>query len=167
MSVSLYAQRLLAALVIGASFCANAAVPEGEAPDFTLPTIEGKNMRLQEHKGRVVLLNFWATWCGACRKELPQLNLLHTKYRASGLVVLGVNVDTDAKQAGKLAAKLGVTFPVLIDTAEKEVSKLYDLNAMPATFLIDREGQLRYLHRGYVSGYEVTYDQQIRELLKQ
>ncbi len=64
------------------------------------------------------------------------------------------------------ASKLGVTFPVLLD-AEKKVSRLYDLNTMPSTVVIDRDGRVRYLHRGYREGYEETYDQQIRELLKE
>jgi peroxiredoxin len=97
---------------------------------------------------------------------MPKLNALYDKYKGSGFVLLGVNVDDDARNAATVAGKLGVTFPVLFDT-DKNVSKLYDLNSMPSTVLIDRDGRVKYLHRGYVSGYEDTYDKQIRELLKQ
>lgn len=153
---------LLAACALGAE----AAPPTGVAPDFTLRTLDGRNLRLQEQRGRVVLVNFWATWCGPCRVEMPHLNRLHDKYRAAGLVLLGVNVDEDPRAAAGVAAKLGVQFPVLLDT-DKAVSRLYDLNSMPSTVLIDRDGKVRYLHRGYRDGYENTYEQQIRELLKQ
>jgi len=127
--------------------------------------MNGPNLRLREQRGHVVLVNFWATWCGPCREEMPKLNRLYDKYRASGFQLIGVNVDEDLRNVNTVVAQLGVKFPVLLDT-DKQVSKLYDLNAMPATVLIDREGKVRYVHRGYRSGYEDTYDQQIRELLK-
>ena len=138
--------------------------PQAAAPDFTLRTMNGPNLRLAEQRGRVVMVNFWATWCGPCRQEMPQLDRLYQKYRSSGFVLLGVNVDEDARKAADVATKLGVTFPVLLDT-DKAVSKLYDLSTMPSTVIIDRDGKVRYLHRGYLAGYEDNYDKQIRELL--
>ena len=152
------------ALVAGASVPAPA--PSAIAPDFTLRTMEGPNLRLQEQRGRVVLVNFWATWCGPCRQEMPHLNRLYDKYRSSGFVLLGVNVDDDTRKAADLAAKLGLKFPVLLDT-DKKVSRVYDMSAMPATVLIDRDGRVRYVHRGYRDGFENTYDTQIRDLLKE
>ena len=142
-----------------------ALATQAAAPDFTLKSMNGPNLRLAEQRGRVVMVNFWATWCGPCRQEMPQLDLLYQKYRSSGFVLLGVNVDDDVRKAGDVAAKLGVTFPVLLDT-DKAVSKLYDLSTMPSTVIIDRDGKVRYLHRGYLAGYEDNYDKQIRELLK-
>lgn len=136
------------------------------APDFTLRSVGGANLRLAEQRGQVVLVNFWATWCAPCRQEMPKLNALYDKYKGSGFVLLGVNVDDDARNAATVAGKLGVTFPVLFDT-DKNVSKLYDLNSMPSTVLIDRDGRVRFLHRGYQDGYENTYDKQIRDLLKE
>ena len=136
------------------------------APDFTLRTLDGPNLRLQEQRGQVVLVNFWATWCGPCRQEMPHLARLYEKYRASGFLLLGVNVDDDAKKAIDLSAKLQLKFPVSLDT-DKKVSRLYDLSTMPSTVLIDREGRVRHVHRGYREGYEDTYDQQIRSLLKE
>jgi peroxiredoxin len=135
------------------------------APDFTLHTMNGPNLRLQEQRGRVVMVNFWATWCGPCRQEMPQLNRLYEKYHAAGFVLLGVNVDDDTRKAAEVAGKLGVTFPVLLDT-DKAVSKLYELSTMPSTVIIDRDGKVRYVHRGYLTGYEDNYEKQIRELLK-
>jgi len=163
-----HATRLLTgiALTLCATMSTQAIAPATAAPDFTLRTMDGPNLRLQEQRGRVVLVNFWATWCGPCRQEMPHMNRLYEKYRSSGFVLLGVNVDEDPRNAAGVAAKLGVKFPVLLDT-DKKVSKLYDLSTMPSTVLIDRDGRVRYVHRGYLDGYENTYEKQIRELLKE
>jgi peroxiredoxin len=150
-----------------ASIAATAAVaPKAQAPDFTLRQIDGPNLKLGEQRGRVVMVNFWATWCGPCRIEMPHLGKLYDKYRGSGFVLLGVNIDEDPNAARALAGKLGIKFPVLLDT-DKKVVGAYDLNAMPATVLIDKDGRVRHLHRGYREGVEATYEQQVRELLKE
>jgi peroxiredoxin len=153
-------------LMLFAAITQAAPTPNAPAPDFTLRTTEGRNLRLQEQRGQVVLLNFWATWCGPCREEMPQLGKLYERYQGAGFQLLGVNVDEDPAAAAALAQKLGVKFPVLLDSA-KQVSKLYELNSMPSTVLIDRDGKVRFLHRGYRAGFEQTYDQQIRALLKE
>lgn len=163
-------RRLLGAAMTAASGAcalgsARAAITSGNAPDFTLRTTAGANLRLQEQRGQVVMVNFWATWCGPCKIEMPHLVRLYEKYRASGFQLLGVNIDDDARNAMASAAKLGITFPVLLD-ADKRVAKMYDLSTMPTTLIIDRDGRVRHLHRGYREGYEQTYDQQVRELLK-
>ena len=160
--------RLLAAcaLLVAALPAAAATAPGRGAPDFTLPSLNGPNLRLQEQRGRVVMVNFWATWCGPCRVEMPHLQKLYDKYRASGFVLLGVNIDEQPAAAAALAGKLGLSFPVLLDT-DKKVSRLYDLSTMPSTVLIDRDGRVRHVHRGYRDGYEDTYDKQIRELLRE
>jgi peroxiredoxin len=152
-------------LAVIASTASPALAPATAAPDFTLHAMTGPNLQLKDQRGRVVMVNFWATWCGPCRQEMPQLNRLYEKYRAAGFVLLGVNVDDDASKAAEVANKLGVTFPVLLDT-DKRVSKLYDLSTMPSTVIIDRDGKVRYVHRGYLTGYEDNYEKQIRELLK-
>jgi peroxiredoxin len=166
MRISHLLSTLIATFALSAAVPASAIAPASAAPDFTLRTLTGPNLRLSEQRGQVVLVNFWATWCGPCRKEMPQLNKLYEKYHAAGFQLLGVNVDDDTRKAAEIAAKLGLAFPVLLD-ADKSASKAYDLNAMPSTVLIDRDGRVRYVHRGYVDGYEDTYDQQIRQLLKE
>ncbi len=155
-----------AALAVAAVAPFAAITPSTPAPDFALRSLDGPNLRLQEQRGRVVLVNFWATWCGPCRIEMPHLARLYDKYKGSGFQLLGVNIDEDPRQAQTLATKLGLRFPVLLDS-EKKVSKLYDLSTMPSTVLIDRNGRVRYIHRGYRDGYEETYEKQIRELLKE
>jgi len=158
---------LLGLALLAAAAAAGASVaPRSQAPDFTLRQIDGPNLRLGEQRGRVVMVNFWATWCGPCRIELPQLAKLHDRYRGSGFLLLGVNIDEDPNAARALAGKLGLKFPVLLDT-DKKVVGTYDLNAMPATVLIDKDGRVRHLHRGYREGVEVTYEQQVRDLLKE
>jgi peroxiredoxin len=157
----------LFSLLLATGVAAHAAVtPQATAPDFTLKSAEGRNLRLAEQRGQVVLVNFWASWCGPCKVEMPHLNKLYDKYRASGFTLLAVNIDDDARTGSATAARWGLKFPVLLD-ADKRVSKLYDLGSMPATVLIDRDGKVRYLHRGYKDGVEETYERQIRELVKE
>ena len=143
-----------------------AVTVQAPAPDFTLRNTEGRNLRLKEQRGQVVLVNFWASWCGPCKQEMPHLNRLHDKYRSAGFVLLGVNIDEDAQLGAATAGRWGLKFPVLLDT-DKTVVRQYDLGSMPATVLIDRDGRVRHLHRGYREGIEATYEQQIRELVKE
>lgn len=148
------------------SLGASAAMIDGKAPDFTLKNMKGENVKLSEHQGEVVMINFWASWCAPCRQEMPILNDLYRKYRDAGFTLLAVNVEEDTKGAKKMARDLRVVFPVLFDTTN-EVSKKYDVQAMPSTILVDRDGNLRYLHRGYLPGYEDEYHKQVRELMRE
>ena len=157
---------LLSALWTVGLTAAHPAQAASPAPDFTLKTLAGPNLKLSEQRGQVVLINFWATWCAPCKQEMPHLNRLSDKYRDAGFVLLGVNVDDDPKKAAAEAARLGIRFPVLLDEA-KAVSKLYGLDAMPTTFVVDRDGQVRHVHQGYRNGLETVVDQQIRTLVKE
>jgi peroxiredoxin len=140
---------------------------EGQvAPDFALKSSTGENLRLSEYRGDVVMINFWATWCGPCRQEMPLLDELYTRYERVGFSLLGVNIDDDSRRAMQMIEELGVSFPVLFDT-RKEVSELYEVEAMPVTVLVDREGNVRYVHHGYKPGYEDKYLDQIRSLLRE
>ena len=143
-----------------------ATVSANPAPDFTLPSSSGDNVRLEEQRGKVVMLNFWASGCGPCRKEMPLLDALATRYGPAGFVLYGVNVEEDNSDAKKLIKELGVTFPILYDT-ESKASSLYNVDAMPTTVLIDKQGQIRYVNRGYKAGDENKYRDQIRELIKE
>ncbi len=134
------------------------------APDFTLKSDAGKNLRLSEYRGEVVMINFWASWCAPCRQEMPLLEELYAEYQPLGFTILGVNVEEDSTQARKMLEQLPVSFPVLFDN-QSTVSKLYDVVAMPSTVLVDRDGNVRYLHQGYKPGYEEAYQQQVRALI--
>ncbi len=165
-------KRIIRAVAFGVTLGALAGAAQAKvvtsqaAPDFTLRASTGPNLRLQEQRGRVVMINFWATWCGPCRLEMPHLNRLYGKYRDAGFTLLAVNIDDDSNKAIDVSTKLGLQFPVLFD-ADKNVSRLYDLSVMPSTLLIDRNGRVRFIHLGYRDGYEDTYEKQIRELLKE
>ncbi len=143
-----------------------AATPQGPAPDFALKTRDGENTRLSEHRGEVVMINFWASWCAPCRQEMPLLEELYTRYQPLGFTILGVNVEEDSSQALAMLEDIPVSFPVLLDT-QSSVSKLYNVVAMPTSILIDRDGNMRYLHHGYKPGYEEQYQQQVRELIRE
>lgn len=136
------------------------------APDFALRSASGENLRLSEYRGDVVMINFWATWCGPCRQEMPLLDELYNRYQRVGFNLLGVNIDDDSRRAMKMIEDLGVSFPILFDDT-KEVSKLYQVEAMPVTVIVDREGTVRYVHHGYKPGYEEHYLTEIRSLLRE
>ncbi len=156
-----------AILVIFTASSLAASSLEGQvAPDFVLKSASGENLRLSEYRGDVVLINFWATWCGPCRQEMPLLDDLYGRYQRVGFSLLGVNIDDDSRRAMKMVQELGVNFPVLFDES-KEVSKLYKVEAMPVTVLVDREGRIRHVHNGYKPGYEEKYLTEIRSLLRE
>jgi len=138
----------------------------GPAPNFTLQSRNGEQVSLEDLKGQVVMINFWATWCAPCRKEMPHLEALHQRYSNLGFTLLGVNVDKDTSGVEKYLKETPVSFTVLLDPASK-VSELYDVVAMPSTVMVDREGNLRYMHHGYQAGYEHEYQAQIRALLRE
>jgi len=143
-----------------------AAKLNGKAPNFTLKSMTGKNLKLSEYRGQVVMINFWASWCAPCRQEMPLLEDLYKKYQSLGFTLLGVNVEQNSNKAKTLLRNIKVSFPILFDNKNK-VSKLYKVSAMPTTVIIDRDGNLRYLHQGYKPGYEKDYQQQVRGLLRE
>jgi peroxiredoxin len=157
---------LALSVVTATGLAASGALTGQPAPDFALKSSTGENLRLSEYRGDVVMINFWATWCGPCRQEMPLLDELYTRYNRVGFNLLGVNIDDDSSRAMAMIQELGVNFPVLFD-ARKEVSKMYDVSAMPVTVIVDRTGQVRYVHQGYKPGYENTYLDQVRALLRE
>jgi peroxiredoxin len=138
------------------------------APDFTLGSLDpaGKKTRLSELRGKVVLLDFWASWCQPCMEALPDTQARYKKYKSRGLAVLGIDIEGDQALAGKAAKSLGLEFPVLMAEADgqgkfnwtaKQVTD-YQIHAIPAMFLIDRKGVVQK------TGYGIT-DKDIEELL--
>jgi thiol-disulfide isomerase/thioredoxin len=144
-----------------------AATSSGPAPAFQLSGRGGKAIDLSQFKGQVVMINFWATWCGPCRQEMPLLEDIYKKYKPMGFTLVGVNVEPDAKGAEAwLAKQKPVSFPIAFDTDSK-VSKMYNVAGMPSTVFVDRKGNIRIMHKGYKPGDENLYLTQIRSMLKE
>jgi peroxiredoxin len=154
---------LLLALLAGT---ATATGPAPPAPDFVLPARAGGVVRLSELKGQVVMINFWATWCGPCRQEMPLLQQIHVKYEPLGFTMLGVNVEPDSVAAQNWLKGMPVSFPIVFDR-KSEVSSSFGVEAMPSSVLIDREGRVRHVHRGYKPGDEAVYADLVRGLVKE
>lgn len=159
-------KHLILTLLLIAAPATLAVTATGPAANFTLKSADGQNIRLSEYRGQVVLINFWASWCGPCRQEMPHLNAIHQKYSALGFTVFGVNVEQNRAMADKVLGDIPVSFPILFDD-DNLVSQLYDVDAMPVTVLIDRDGEIRFMHRGYKPGHEQEYEQQVRALVKE
>ncbi|MDE3131453.1 MAG: TlpA family protein disulfide reductase [Acidobacteriota bacterium] len=153
----------LAALIAAAAAASGAA---GPAPQFTLGTPAGVKESLSQFKGQVVMLNFWATWCGPCQQEMPLLDQMYKQYAPAGFTLLGISVDTDVAAVKKLLARKPVSFTVLVDPKNR-VAGEYHVEEMPSTIIIDRKGDVRYVHRGYKPGDENEYQDLVRKLIQE
>jgi len=156
----------MGALLAAASLSAAPTLVGKPAPDFALRSMDGKNRRLSEFRGQVVLVNFWARWAGDSRQEMPALDRINTTYSRAGLVVLGVSVDEDWRRAREFADAMKVGYPILFDTTP-DIGRNYMLRKMPMTILVDRSGVVRYSSDGFKSGDELAYLDEIRELLRE
>lgn len=141
-----------------------AGKPGDVAPAISLADVHGNMITLESMKGKVVLLNFWAPWCRSCKEELPDLDGLHKKYSSRGFTVLSVCIERSVSRVGEYLQKSPVSFPVLVDK-DNEASEAYFFSGLPATFLIGKDGIIRYRHMG--SGKELfkIYEQEITDLL--
>ncbi len=127
---------------------------------------QGTNLNLAEQRGEIILINFWASWCGPCRKEMPVLQKLQDKYQDLGVQVWGVNVEQE-NQAGKdFLADLDLSFSIFFDQTNT-LSKTYQVEAMPTTVMIDRNGKVRFVFQGYQDGYEQKYAAAIKQLIRE
>ncbi len=159
---------LLVALSLSLSLPAQAL--DQTAPDFSLRSLDGKVLRLSEltGEGRVVLINFWATWCGPCQVEMPHIQRMYDTYKDRGLTVLSVSVDDarSASQVKPLVRRGGYSFPVMVDTDGK-VATLYNPNlTVPYTVIVDRAGEVAYVHTGYQPGDEAEIEAELAKLLE-
>lgn len=156
---------LITAAALLLSAAASAVEVGRPAPDFTLPSATGANLRLSEQLGQVVMINFWASWCGPCRQEMPMLGALADEYGELGFQLFGVNLDANPAAAQKLMRELGVDYPLLLDRNNR-VADLYSVSAMPATVLVDKDGLVSQVFLGYRPEYDQKYADAVRELLR-
>ncbi|MCB9611946.1 MAG: TlpA family protein disulfide reductase [Sandaracinus sp.] len=142
------------------------ALDEGQrAPEIGLRTPDGQTIRMSDLRGKVVVVDFWASWCAPCREELPVLQRLHEQYGERGVVVVGVGIDRNERDFRAFKERMGLTFPVVHDGAHA-VAGRYEPPRMPSTFLIDRNGVIRHIHEGYRSSNARELESQIQAMLR-
>lgn len=136
------------------------------APEFIGKTAEGQEVKLSDFKGKVVLLDFWASWCAPCLKEMPFLVEFYEQNKDAEFMVIAINIDDKAANMNKFLQKLktGVPFPVIHD-AKKEIPPLYNPESMPTTVFIDKKGIIRYRHTGFKDSYKEEFAQELATLL--
>ena len=134
------------------------------APDFTLPDLAAKKVKLSDFHGKVVLLDFWATWCGPCRAALPHIQALHNELAEKGLQILAIAIGEDAETVLEFVERNKMSLKVLLDTQDIS-STLYKVSAIPKTFLIDRQGKVVQIYTGFGPGREAELREQIESLL--
>ncbi len=155
---------IISALVVGCSSAPKAQhLDRKPAANFTLADASGAKVALADYKGKVVLLNFWATWCGPCKKEIPWFMEFNKTYKDRGLSVVGVSLDDDGwKSVKPYLAEKKIDYTVVV--GNDAVSKSYgDVDSLPTTFIIDRDGRIAFTHTGLVS--KDTYEKEIQSLL--
>jgi thiol-disulfide isomerase/thioredoxin len=142
-----------------------AAAPGGgsQAATFAVDSMNGGGkMALQN--GKIMIVDFWATWCEPCKKSFPKLQELYLKYKASGLEIVALSEDDDKGGIVDFAKTYGAKFPVGWD-GDKSIAKKYQPKSMPSTFIVDRKGVIRFVHTGYHDGEEVEIEKEIKSLM--
>jgi len=137
---------------------------KGMATDFTLKNLDGKEISLSDFKGKVIMLDFWATWCPPCVKAVPELITLHEKYKAEGFEVIGISMDHSVGDARSFVKDKNVPYTVLMSSSK--VEKQYGVINIPVTFLIDRSGKVVKKHLGFAPGVGEQIEKEIRLLIE-
>ncbi len=133
------------------------------APIFTLSDLSGKNHSLLDYKGRIVILDFWATWCPPCRAEIPMLIELYNKYREKGIEIIGIGIDKK-ETLKKFKKEMSINYTVLVDE-KGTVAKMYGVRGIPTTYILDRKGRIVERHVGFMPGMERKFVETVEKLL--
>ena len=135
------------------------------APDFTIESQNGLGkFSIAENKGKVIVVDFWATWCEPCKKSFPKLQELNAKYKSQGVEVVGVSEDDEKTGIKDFGSSHGAKFPLGWDT-DKKIAGKWEPKSMPASFVVDKKGIIRFAHLGYHDGDEAEVEKEIKELL--
>lgn len=164
----LFAAALVALSCGGAQTTGGGGASGARASDFALPDVEGRTVRLSDFLGKkVVLINFWATWCAPCQGEMPHLERLYATYRDQGFVVLGVSMDGPESVANvaPMVRRLGLSYPVLLDEETRVVGMYNPKRAAPFNVLIARDGTIARTREGYSAGDEAEIEADVKRLL--
>ena len=153
----------LATMLLIAS-SARALTPGGAPPAIDMPDQTGEKVELSALEGKVVLVDFWASWCGPCKDEMPVLEALHKKYAAKGLVIVGVNIDSSSKKMNKFLKGTTVSFRIVHDR-KLVVANRYEPETMPTSYFIGRDGKVRYVHEGFEKGDAGALEERVKALL--
>ena len=154
---------VLAASVLIAS-AARALAPGDVPPAIDMPDLKGKKVDLASLKGKVVLVDFWASWCGPCKEEMPVLEALNQKFATRGLVIVGVSIDSSPKKMNKFLKGTPVSFRIVHDR-KLAVANMYEPETMPSSYFIGRDGKLRYVHEGFDKGDAAEIEEWVKALL--
>ncbi|MEO6566180.1 MAG: TlpA disulfide reductase family protein [Casimicrobiaceae bacterium] len=134
------------------------------APPFSLPTAKGEPLALDRLRGKVVYVDFWASWCGPCRRSFPWMNEMQQKYGAKGFTVVAINVDKKRVDAENFLAQIPANFPVVYDEAGTTPAA-YAVKGMPSSYLIDPNGKVSYVERGFVDENKAPLEDRVKALL--
>jgi peroxiredoxin len=147
---------------------AHAVKPGDRAPDFTLKTLDGTAVRLSSLKGQVVVLDFWASWCVPCKKELPALDGLARRWKDAGkaVTVIAVGIDKERGKAEKLLSGLKIANLTVLLDPDGKTPAAYDVPTMPSSYVIDAKGIIKHVHAGYSNGDERKIQSEVEALLK-
>jgi len=145
---------------------ANAVETGDQVPKFSLTSADGKEVSISDFAGKVVYLDFWASWCPPCRVSLPWMNELQNKYSSDDFVVVTINLDSDSSKAKRIIDEQRLTYPVLLDVQGK-IAKLFALPAMPTSFLIGRNGKISLVHSAFRNEDKESLETSISKLIKE